>query len=241
MRLSRNSGVVLFGHAEEVGDDQHGVGLGVLAHELALPPGVEPVDPVVGQSPQGLLVLLEALRGDQPHEQTALGRVLGRIERRKLIAEGEVVAVGLDDLGDVVALEWDGELGEGPDGRIAVRERDLVVIDLHGLVVAGHHVDVVVRLLHDRALSAQVLEVGVGVVDEVPGKEEVDGLELLVAHWCSRVGEGGRPDRMGTTVGWRRRASVTQSMFSGRADPVGDAGTGFTARSRAPVERNRRT
>ena len=41
--------MVLLGHAEEVGDDQHGVGLGVLADELALPPGVEPVDLVVGQ------------------------------------------------------------------------------------------------------------------------------------------------------------------------------------------------
>ena len=190
--------VVLLGHAEQVGDDQHGVGLGVLADELALAPGVEPVDLVVGQSPQGLLVLLEALRRDQPHQQPALGGVLGRVERRELIAEGEVVAVGLDDLGDVVALERHGELGEGPDGRVAVRERGLVVVDLHGLVVAGHHVDVVVRLLDDRALAPQVLEVGVGVVDEVLGEEEVDGFELLVAHWCSRVGKGGCPDRMGT-------------------------------------------
>jgi hypothetical protein len=120
----------------------------------------------------------------------------------------------------------------------------MVVIDRHRLVVAGHHVDVVVRLLDDGALSTQVLEVGVGVVDEVLGKEEVDGFELLVAHWCSRVVEGWCPDRMGTKAGRARRGSVTPSMFSGRAGLVGDASsgrTGFVTRSRVPVERNRRT
>ena len=81
--------VVLLGHAEQVGDHQHGVGLGVLADELALAPGVEPVDLVVGQPPQGRLVLLEALRGDQPHQEPALGGVLGGVEGGELVAEGK--------------------------------------------------------------------------------------------------------------------------------------------------------
>ena len=193
--------VVLLGHTEQVGDDQHGVGLGVLADELALAAGLEPVDLAVGQPPQGGLVLLQALRRDQPHQEPPLGGVLGGVEGGELVAEREAVAVGLDDLGDVIALERHGELGEGPDGRIAVRERGLVVVDLDRLVVARHHVDVVVRLFGHRAPVTQVLEVGVRVLDEILGQEEVDGIELLVAQWCSMVLEGGCPDRMGSKVG----------------------------------------
>ncbi len=215
--------VVLLGHAREVGDDQHGVGLGVLTDELALAPGVEPVDLVVGQPPQGRLVLLEPLRRDQPHQEAPLGGVLGGVEGGELVAEGEAVPVGLDDLGDVVALKRDGELGEGPDGRVAVREGGLVVVDLDRFVVARHHVDVVVWLLDDGALSTEVLEVGVRILDEVLGAEEVDGIELLVAHWCSRVVKGGCPDRMGTkAASGGVRGLRVRSMFGCRAGPAGD-------------------
>ena len=112
--------------------------------ELALAPGVELVDLAIGQPVQELLVLLESLRGDEPHQETPVRRVLGRIERGDLVAEREVVTVGLDDLGDIVALEWDREPGEGADGGVAVGERGLVVVDGDRLVVARHHVDVMV-------------------------------------------------------------------------------------------------
>ena len=72
--------VVLLGHSEEIGDHQQGVRAGVLTDKLALAPGMEAVDLVVGQPSQRLLVLLEAFRCDQPHQEPALGRVLGRIE-----------------------------------------------------------------------------------------------------------------------------------------------------------------
>ena len=147
MSLLEELRVVLLGHAEQIGDDQHGVGLGVLADELALAPVVEAVDLVVGQPPQGRLVLLQALGGDQPHQEPSLGGVLGGVEGGELVAEGKLVPVGLDDLGDVVALQRNGELGEGPDGRDAGREGGLVVVDVDGLVVPGHHEDVVERLL----------------------------------------------------------------------------------------------
>ena len=100
--------------------------------------------------------------------------MLRGVEGRELVAEGKFVPVGLDDLGDVVTLERNGELGEGADGRVAVREGRLVVVHLDGLVVAGHHVDVAERLLCDGALRTQVVEVGVGILEEVLAAEEVD-------------------------------------------------------------------
>ena len=147
-----------------------------------------------------------------------MGGVLGRVEGRELVAEGQVVAVGLDDLGDVVAFEGHGELGEGTDGRVAVREGGLVVVDLDGFVVAGDHVDIVMGLFEDGALAAQVREVGVGIVDEVLGKEEVDGIELLVAHWCSMVGKGGCPVGLVRVVDIASGSGASMPAPSGRAD-----------------------
>jgi hypothetical protein len=48
--------------------------------------------------------------GDQAQEQSAVRGVLRRVHRRQLFAEDELVAVLLDDVADVVALEWDREL-----------------------------------------------------------------------------------------------------------------------------------
>ena len=80
---------------------------------------MELIDLDVSQALQRRFVLLQALRGDQPHEEPALSRVLGGIERGQLVAEGKVVAVGLDDLGDIFAVEGYGERGEWTDGRVA--------------------------------------------------------------------------------------------------------------------------
>ena len=215
--------MILVGHAKEVGDNEHGVGLGVLADELTCASVVEPVDLVVGQLQKGRLVFLQALGCDQPHQEAPLGRVFGRVERGQLVAEGKLVPVGLDDLGDIVSFERDGELGEGPDRRNAGREGRLVVVDGDRLVVAGHHVDVVERLLGDRASCTQVVEVGVGVLEEVLGAEEIDRIEcLVVAHWCSISVKGRYTVRTDTKNGRVRRMSVDRGMFRCRAGLPGD-------------------
>ena len=77
--------VVLFGHAQQVGDDQQGEGAGEVGDELALPSCEELVDLAIGELLHELLVLLEPLRRDQPHQQRTVCGVLRRIERRDLI------------------------------------------------------------------------------------------------------------------------------------------------------------
>ena len=67
--------VVVFGHAEQVGDHEHGERLRVRADELAAAVGDELVELLVGEAPHELLVVLEPLRRDQPHQQRALLRV----------------------------------------------------------------------------------------------------------------------------------------------------------------------
>ena len=111
--------VVCFGHAEQVGDDEQRERVRVLVHELALTPGDELVDLAIGEPPHELLVLLEALRRDQPHQQPAVRGVLRRIERGQLIAERQAVAVLLDDVADVVALERHRPLGPRSGDRVA--------------------------------------------------------------------------------------------------------------------------
>ena len=77
----------------------------------------ESVEHLVGERPHGVLVLLEALRGDQPHQQGAVVGVGGWIKRGQLVAERQLVSVLLDQLGDVVTpqtLEDTGKPGNGP-------------------------------------------------------------------------------------------------------------------------------
>ena len=52
--------VVLLGHAEQVGDDEHGERLGVGADELAVTVGDELVELLVGEAPHERLVVLAA-------------------------------------------------------------------------------------------------------------------------------------------------------------------------------------
>ena len=56
---------VLGWHAQQVGDDEYGEGLGEVGHDFALATGNEGVDLFIGQRPHELLVFLEALWGDQ--------------------------------------------------------------------------------------------------------------------------------------------------------------------------------
>ena len=150
---------VVLGHAEQVGDDQQREGLRVLGDELALALGEELVDRLIGELPHELLVLLEPLGRDEPHEERAVRGVLGRVERGELVAERELVAVLLDELGDVVALDRDREPGERSGDGGARRPDGLVVVDGDGLLVARDHPDVVVRLVRRRAVRADGLVV----------------------------------------------------------------------------------
>ncbi len=85
--------MVGFGNAEQIGDDEQGERVRVVVDELALTPVEELVDLTIGEPPHELLVLLEALRRDQPHQEPAVSGVLRRIERGQLIAERQLVAV----------------------------------------------------------------------------------------------------------------------------------------------------
>ena len=170
--------VVGLGHALQVGDDEEREGAGVLADELALTFVEELVQLPVAEPPHELLVLAEALRRDEPHQQTAMGGVHGRIERWQLVAERQLVAVLVDDPADIVTLEGHCELHEGAGDGVARRVGRGVVVDRHGLLVAGDHEHAVVGLLPDRVLVPQPVVVGVGVVVDGAVLEEVDGLEL---------------------------------------------------------------
>ena len=166
--------MIRFGHAEQVGDDEHGEGLRVRADELAPAVADELVELLVGEAPHELLVVLQPLRRDQPHQQRAFLRVLGRVHRDHVLVHRQLVAVAIDDLADVVALERHRERRERADHRVARRERVDVAVDLGRLVVAGHRDHAVMGERLHRALRAQVLEVRIRVLDERLVHEEVD-------------------------------------------------------------------
>ena len=85
--------VVALRHAEQVGDGEHGERLAVPADELAVAAGDELVDLAIGEPPHEVLVLAEALRRDQAHEQRAVRGVDRRVEREQLVAHRQLVAV----------------------------------------------------------------------------------------------------------------------------------------------------
>ena len=172
--------VVALRYAEQVGDDEHGKRLAVPADELAVAAVDELVDLAVGEPPHELLVLAQALRRDQAHQQRAVRGVDRRVEREQLIAHRQLVAVLLDERADVVALERHGETGERPGRRVARRERVGVVVHRDRFVVPGHHHHAVVALALYRALRTQPVEVRVRVGDELVAAEEVD--RVVVGH-----------------------------------------------------------
>ena len=166
--------VILFRHAEQVGDHEHRERLRVRADELAAAVGDELAELLIGEAPHELLVVLEPLRRDQPHQERAFLRVRGRIHGDHVLVHRQLVAVAIDDVAHVVALERHRERGERTDHRVARRERVDVAVDLGRLVVAGHrHHPVMGERLH-RAGRAQLLEVGIRVLDERLVHEEVD-------------------------------------------------------------------
>src|SRR5271154_826771 len=99
-----------------------------------------------------------------------------RIERGQLVAERQLVAVLLDQLGDVTvspAFEAHRKTGERSGHRGARRPRFGVIEDGAGFFPAGHHRDVVVLFLGHRTLLPERLVIGIGVRDELAAAEEV--------------------------------------------------------------------
>ncbi len=158
--------VVGLGDAEQIGDDQHREGLRVPADELAPAAGEELVELLLGEAPHERLVVLEPLRRDEPHEQRPLLGVHRWVHRHHVLVHRELVAVAVDDVAHVVALERYRERDERTDHRVARRERVDVAVDLRRLLVAGHRHHAEMRQVHHRAGRAQLLEVGIRVLDE---------------------------------------------------------------------------
>ena len=174
---------VLGWHAQQIGDDEHGERLGVGVHELALATGNEAVDLLIGQLPHEVLIFLEALWGDQSHQQRPVGGVLRRIQGRELIAEWRFVAVGFNQLGNVlvfVSLQGNGAARKRSSGRHAGGKAIGIVVDLEGFVVARYHDDALMRLTQYRRLLSQVIKIGVRIVHEPVAAEEIVLFKLVV-------------------------------------------------------------
>jgi hypothetical protein len=180
--------VVFLGNPEQIRDDEHRERRRVSIDELACAVGGELVDDLIGEPPHKFLVLPQALRRDQSHQQRAVCRVHRRIERRELVAERQLVAVLLDELADVAPLEQDGEPGEGSRHRVARRERLGVVVHHRRFLVPRHHVHAVVRLADHRALLAELVEVRIRIRNDPVIAEEVDVLETAHSATPCRAG-----------------------------------------------------
>ena len=78
------------------------------------------VDLPVGDPPHEVLVLLQSLRGELPHQQVPVITMLGWVHRDDLVAERELGAALLNQSAHVLlTLEGDGETGERPRHRVA--------------------------------------------------------------------------------------------------------------------------
>ena len=144
-------------------------------------------DLLVGQLPHEVLIFPEALRRDQRHQQRPVGGVVRRIHGGELIAEWGLVAIGLDQLGNVfflVSRQRDRTARKRAGGRHARGIACGIVVDREGFLIAGYHDDALVRLTHDRRLFSQVVEIGVRIVDESIAAEEIVRFKLveLIVH-----------------------------------------------------------
>jgi hypothetical protein len=105
--------------------------------ELALPPGQQLIEETVGRAAQELLVVLEPLGRDQPHQQGPVIGVQRRVEGDELVVGREVPPVLLKQVGQVVARQLERQVENGPAGPVD-RGVDLrLVVDLQRLFVAG--------------------------------------------------------------------------------------------------------
>jgi hypothetical protein len=109
--------------------------------------------------------------------------VNGRIHRRELIAERRLIAIFLDQLGNVVilaAFERNRIAGHRPGRRHAGGKVLRIVVDRERFLVSGDHDDALMWLTHHWTLISQVVKVGVGVINEPVAPKEIVLVEFLV-------------------------------------------------------------
>ena len=172
-------------HTEEVGDDEQRERLRVRADELAAAVGEELVELLIGEAPHERLVLLQAFRREQPHQQRPLPGVLGRVHGHHVLVHRQPVPEAIDELTDVVTFQRLREGRERTHDGVARRERLDVAVDLERLVVSRDRHHSVMRERRHRALRPQVLEVGVRILEQRLVGEEVDLFEIS-RHETSR-------------------------------------------------------
>ena len=133
---------------------------------------------MINQLPHEVFVLLEPLRRQQLGQQGPRACVGRRIHDDQVFVDREQVAVRLDQLGDVVTLGLERQRRERAADRIDRREGVGVFEGRHHLGVAGHGDHAVMRLLKHRSLTAQIVEVLIGVLCDGLIGEIVDGREI---------------------------------------------------------------
>jgi len=116
-----------------------------------------------------------------------------RIQCRQLIAEGSLVPVLFNEVGNIVVLvplQRDGAPGEWSGGRHAGRKVIRVVVDLQGFVVTRDHEYALVGFTNDGTLLSQVIKISIGVVDEAVAAEKIVGCKILgvIVHVVSLSG-----------------------------------------------------
>lgn len=177
--------MVLLGYAQHVGDHEHGEWLGVRTDELALPTSDELVDLLIGQAPHECLVVPQPFRSQETHDERPLTRVHGLVHGHHVLVHRELVPVRVDDVPDVVALERNGEGSKRPDDRVARGELVGIEVDLCRLLVARYRHDPVVGRGQDWALRAQMVEVGIGVLQQGGVGKEIN--RVVVRHQAAPV------------------------------------------------------
>ena len=171
--------VVLFRDSEQVGDDQQREGIAVALEHLDLAGLDELVDLAIGEPPCERFVLAHALRGEEAQCEPSLGLMGLTVQRDRVLAHRELVAVLRQELADVVGrLGLDREAREGTAHCVARRERLVIAQHAGGVVVGGHGHHVVFGQVHDRALGTQVGEVRERIVDDRLVGVEVHLLEV---------------------------------------------------------------
>ena len=174
-------------HAQKVGNDEHGKGLGEIVHELAFAARQKRVDLLIGKLPHEILVFLEASRRDQRHQKRPVGGVDWRVHRRQLVEEGGLVAELLDQLGNILVamgVERNRAACKRSGGRHARGKALGIVINLERFDVTRDHDHALMQFAHDRALVAKIIEIRVRIVDEPVTPKEIMRLEiaLRIAH-----------------------------------------------------------